>query len=88
MKPTDFEIKDNTNGNDWPITYYKSHLVPAKLHKFNDMGWFKQVGQLTSVGIAFVTSIIKDLTLYTWDEYRSQIKTAHSNLISLNDILK
>jgi hypothetical protein len=70
MKPSHFEVTNNVNGTNWKITYYYSHLVPAKLHKFNSMGEFTQVGQLTDDGLEFVSSIITDKNLLTWEEYQ------------------
>ena len=71
MSPLHFEVKNNTDGSNCPISYYNSHLVSAKLHKFNAMGPFTKVGQLTSEGIAFMTSVINDKPLMSWDEYRN-----------------
>ncbi|MCY7362938.1 MAG: hypothetical protein LH629_12870 [Ignavibacteria bacterium] len=71
MEYRHFEIKNETNNNKWKISFNKSQLIPAKLHKFNEMGEFEQVGQLTPEGIDFVKSVINDMRLMTWDEYRN-----------------
>lgn len=61
--------KNESDGTEWLITFNNSHLVIAKLHKFNEMGDFTKVGQLTPEGIGFMKDLIKNLPLLTWDEY-------------------
>lgn len=68
-----FEIANSANGVNWEISYHQSHLVSAKLYKFNEMGPFTKVGQLTSEGIEFMTNLIKDKTLLTWEEYKNTL---------------
>ena len=71
MSSSHFEVK-NDKGINWKISYYKSHLVVAKLHKFNKMGPFTKVGQLTENGILFLTSVIADKQLLPWEVYNRQ----------------
>jgi hypothetical protein len=71
MKSSHFEVENTGSGKNWEVSYFKSHLVPTRLHKFNNMGPFSQVGQLTSEGIDFMTNTIKDKPLLTWDEYKA-----------------
>ena len=72
MMPEHFEVVNAETGNDWPITYKNSYLVPAKLHKFNEMGPFTKVGQLTEEGILFITGIIAPKRLTPWEVYKVQ----------------
>jgi hypothetical protein len=58
-------------GNKCMVVYNNSFLVPAKLQKFHSMGPFKLVGQLTELGIDFVTDNIDNLPMVSWEEYNS-----------------
>ncbi len=72
MMSEHFEVVNTETGNNWPITYKNSYLVPAKLHKFNEMGPFTKVGQLTEEGILFIAGIIDDKPLTPWEVYKVQ----------------
>ena len=58
-------------GNKCMVVYNNSFLVPAKLHKFHSLWHFKFVGQLTELGIDFVTDNIDNLPMVSWEEYNS-----------------
>lgn len=63
MSAAHFETHNNEDQTIWRVYYYNSHLVPAKLHKFNDMGPFQKVGQLTNDGVEFLIQNIGDKIL-------------------------
>ena len=56
---------------EWIVSYRGSYLVPAKLHKFNEMGPFHKVGQLTQTGIEFLIKAIGDRPLHPWEFYKN-----------------
>jgi hypothetical protein len=70
MSASHFETHDSEQ-NQWAVSYRGSYLVPAKLHKFNEMGPFHKVGQLTRDGIEFLINGIGDKPLHPWEAYRN-----------------
>lgn len=56
---------------EWVVSYRGSYLVPAKLHKFNEMGPFHKVGQLTRNGIEFLLNAIGNKALHPWEYYEN-----------------
>lgn len=57
------------NGDPCQIIYNNTHLVPAKLQKFMDMGPFVLCGHLTELGIKFVKDNLKNKKTETWNQY-------------------
>lgn len=70
MSELHFETHDNKH-TKWAISYRGSYLVPAKLHKFNEIGPFHKVGQLTRNGIEFLIKTISDKPLHPWEFYKN-----------------
>jgi hypothetical protein len=73
MDVTHFEVIDKETNENWEITYTNSYLVPAKLHKFNKMGAFHKVGQLTQDGIEFMDNIIAEKEIKPWEIYKYEV---------------
>lgn len=61
--------KEFDDGSNCKIQFNNSHLVPAKLHKYYDMGPFELYGVLTNAGLNFVLKNIQHLDLEYWDQY-------------------
>lgn len=62
-------LKHFDDGTDCKITFNRSHLVPAKLHKFFDMGPFELYGILSENGLKFVFENIDHLKIESWNQY-------------------
>jgi hypothetical protein len=62
-------IKKFEDGTDCKIIFNNSHLVPAKLHKFFDMGPFELCGILSENGLKFVSENIDNLKIESWNQY-------------------
>jgi hypothetical protein len=61
--------KNFEDGSVCTITFKNSHLVPAKLHKFFEMGPFELCGNLTENGLKFVQENIDHLEIDSWNQY-------------------
>ena len=70
MDASHFEVVNKETNILWEITYNNSYLVPAKLHKFNEMGAFHKKGQLTQDGIEFIENIIAEKEVKPWEVYK------------------
>lgn len=57
------------DGTDCKIIFNNSHLVPAKLHKFFDMGPFELCGILSEAGVKFVSENIENFEIESWSQY-------------------
>lgn len=57
------------DGSNCKITFNKSHLVLAKLHKYFEMGPFELCGILSESGIKFVNENIDELEIESWNHY-------------------
>lgn len=73
MDSSHFEVINKETNQSWRITYKNSYLVPAKLYKFNEMGAFHKVGQLTQAGIAFIEAIIAEKEVKPWEVYKYEV---------------
>ncbi|HEX8514553.1 MAG TPA: hypothetical protein VF868_00030 [Bacteroidia bacterium] len=67
-------IEDDEKGNEFKVRFENTHLVKAKLMKFEKWGPFNKVGELTNSGIDFVENTIDHLQTETWDEYKNRTK--------------
>lgn len=74
MEATNFEVVNMDTNEPWEIIYKDSYLVPAKLHKFNNMGDFHKVGQLTPDGINLIENIISEKQLKPWEVYQHEVR--------------
>lgn len=68
MSENHFEKKFIDN-EDCKITFNNSHLVPAKLYKYFNMGPFELCGILSKDGLNFVKKNIENLNLESWSSY-------------------
>lgn len=65
----DHFIKNFEDCSDCKVIFKNSHLVPAKLHKFFDMGPFELCGNLSENGLQFVCQNIGHLEIVSWNQY-------------------
>ncbi|WP_291101610.1 MULTISPECIES: hypothetical protein [unclassified Flavobacterium] len=68
MSENHFEKKFDDNEN-CKVIFKNSHLVPAILHKYFEMGPFELCGILTEDGINFVSENIENLDIESWSAY-------------------
>jgi len=61
--------KFHDDGTNCKVIFNNSHLVPAKLHKFFDMGPFELCGILSENGLQFVLEHIENLETESWNQY-------------------
>lgn len=57
------------DGTNCKIIFDNSHLVPAKLHKYFEMGPFELCGILSEDGLNFVIKNIENLDIESWSAY-------------------
>lgn len=57
------------DGSDFRVIFDNSHLVPAKLHKFFDMGPFELCEILSENGLKFVCENIENFEIESWNQY-------------------
>ncbi|WP_318640926.1 hypothetical protein [Flavobacterium ardleyense] len=62
------------DGTVCKVKFKDSYLVPAKLHKFFDMGPFELCGVLTNDGIRFITKNLENFKVESWANYLEKEK--------------